>query len=170
MELLALLALNSLPPALFLGSLVLTCKNFSLPARVAAGVGVVIVADALLSILTAKALRSAGLIPVQHSVVAIHHYFIGEYLARTVVYWIAGLTWVAYSFLVRNMQFAIGLAIAICIWELVFFFLEIPGYFRFGSREYWIIVHLCFYLGLTFICRQKISRIRKRSRDKFSRS
>ena len=151
MELIVLLAINSFPAALVLGSLVLTCANFSLPARIAIGAVVVIVADIILSILTAKVLRSIGLIPVQHSVTAIQHYFIGEYLSRTVVYWIVGLIWAARAYLDRNTRFAIGIATAICICEIVFFFLEIPGYFHFGSRVYWIVVHLSFYLCLTFV-------------------
>ena len=164
MELLVLLILNSFPPALFLGSLALTYKKFSLLARISLGVGVVIVSDVLLSVITFQALKGVGLFPVQHSVGAIQQYFVGEYLARTVMYWIVGFTWVVHAYRGKNKQFAIGLAIAICIWELIFFFLEFPGNFRFGSRLFWIYAHLSFYVGVAFICRPKISFHRKRIR------
>lgn len=114
-------------------------------------------ADLLLSVITAQVLKGIGLFPVQHSVGAIQHYFVGEYLARTVTYWIVGFTWVVHAYRKENKQFAIGLATAIFIWELFFFFLEIPGYFHFGSRTYWIFAHVSFYLGLAFIYRSKIS-------------
>ncbi len=155
MEIIPIVALNSLFPALLLSILVLVLARSSLPLRILLAISVFIAAEVTISIATVFAFEKVGLLPSQHTAGAGQRYLMGEYFARSIVFWVVGIFLIVKSSVEKSKQFAFGIALMIFAWELIFFFFEAPISSLFVGNPFWRFVSVVFYCALALFVQRK---------------
>jgi hypothetical protein len=155
MELVSILVLNSLFPALLLSILVLVVTRLNLLLRILLAIVVLIAADVTISIATLFAFEKVGLLPSKHTMEYIQRYLVGEYLARSVMFWVVGIFLIVKSSVEKSKQFAFGVALMIFAWELIFFLIEAPVSSLFVGNPFWRFVSVGFYCALALFVQRK---------------
>jgi hypothetical protein len=154
-EIIPLLALNSLFPALLLSVLVLLLTRFNLLLRLLLAIVVLIVADAIISIATLFAFVQFELLPSKHTAAAMRHWLTVAYVARSIVFWIVGIFLILKSPAEKSKQFKLGIALILFVWELMFFFAEVPISSLFIGNPFWRFVSIGFYCLIALLVRRK---------------
>ena len=155
MEIIPILALNSLFVALLLSVLVFLFARFNLPLRLLLAIVVLIVADATISIATLFAFAQLELLPSKYTTGWIRQYLTVEYVARSIVFWVVGMLLILKLSAEKSRQFALGIALILFAWELIFFFAEVEISSLFIGNPFWRFVSVAFYCAFALLVRRK---------------
>ena len=145
MEIIPILALNSLFGALLLSVLVFLFARFNLPLRLLLAIVVLIVADATISIATLFAFAQLELLPSKYTTGWIRQYLTVEYVARSIVFWVVGILLILKLSAEKSRQFALGIALIFFAWSLSsslqrFRFLRSLSGILFGDLLAWLFI------------------------------
>lgn len=156
MEVIPILVLNALVPALFVGGLVLLLSKIFLPVRILFACLTVIAADIVIATAMAYGFFGFGLLPVKRGFNAMLHYYYGEFAMRATVFWIAAIVFVTKAYAVGKIQLAATLIIAIALVEVLLFLIEVPYSPLSIGSPLRLLVRIVIYLYLALIFRDRV--------------
>jgi hypothetical protein len=157
MELISVLALNSLFPAFLLSVLVLLLARLNWLLRLLLAIVVLFLVEITITIATLYSFGQLAILPSEHTMEATRQYLAGEYVARSIVFWVVGIRLIHISSARIGWRFALAITTILLAWELVFFFVEVPINSLFIGNPFWRFVSVAFYCALVLFVRRKMS-------------